>query len=104
MSRIAYEFERQPQLISKSRETALPTFPALDAAINQLRILEPSLNVRESESGGWLLDAARSLAQDVLHADEFSTVEHDLIVFDEAEPDAGDSGIRENASPRYTGL
>jgi hypothetical protein len=50
--------------------------------VSQLRILEPSMKLKESEAGGWLLETARSLGSSVLQADEFAEDEPDLGVFD----------------------
>lgn len=101
MSRVASRYSRQPELIATSRDVAEPTFRAVDAAVSQIRILEPSLNLKASEKGGWLLETARSLAADVLQADEFANENRDLGVFDLPPVDEDDEEVK---SMRVAGI
>jgi hypothetical protein len=92
LQRIAHRFSADPALIPESREIAGPAFRALDAAVSQLRILEPSIKLRDNEKGDWLLEQARSLGADVLQAEEFADEEWDLNVFD-LDPGDEDYGL-----------
>lgn len=92
LQRIAHRFSAGPALIPESRELAGPAFRALDAAVSQLRILEPSIKLSENEKGDWLLEQARTLGADVLQAEEFADEEWDLNVFD-LDPGDEDYGL-----------
>ncbi|MGU3497630.1 hypothetical protein [Mycobacterium sp. C31M] len=90
MSRISARFNRHPELIPNSRDIAESSFQALDAVVNQLRILEPSLKLKAAEDGDWLLEQARSLGVDVLQSDEWADDVHDLDVFEQVQLDDED--------------